>query len=170
MSGHDITTGFMIATAVMFLVCWVAVLFRKEAMEIAGAGAVVFLFTMVSRMWSASTDMPLTASPWPLQDLICGTLALVLFHKHREWWKFALAACFGAQCGAHVIYWWFVLSQGPSRDLTVNYLWVINPLFAGELLVLTAAGGQHIADHVLDRLQVLLSHGAVSGQGVARGR
>jgi len=170
MSGHDITIGFMIATTAMFLVCWAAVLFRKEAMEVAAAGAVVFLFTMISRVWSANTDMPLSSVPWPLQDLICGTLALVLFQKHREWWKFALAVCFGAQCGAHVIYWWFVLSQGPSRDLTLSYIWVINPLFGAELLVLSIAGGQHIVGNVLDRLRVFLSHGAVSGQGVARGR
>lgn len=170
MSGHDITIGFMIATAVMFLVCWSAVLFRKEALEVAGAGAVVFLFTMISRVWSANTDMPLSAVPWPVQDLICGMLSLMLLQKHREWWKFALAACFGAQCGAHVIYWWFVLSQGSSRDLTINYLWVINPLYGVELLVLTAAGGRHISGHVFDRLRMLFSHGPVHHHGVARTR
>ena len=170
MSGHDITTAFMWATAVMFAVCWGAVLFRREALEIAGAGAVVFLFTVVSRVWSANTEMPISAAPWPVQDVICGLLSVALYRKHREPWKLALALCFGVQCAAHVGYWWVVSTGGPSWRQTVDYLWVINPFFALELLILTGAGGRHIASYVLDRLRVFSGPDPFSGHGIARGR
>lgn len=170
MSGHDITTAFMWGTAVMFAVCWGAVLFRREALEIAAAGAVVFLFTVVSRIWSANTAMPMSAAPWPVQDVICGLLATALYTKHKEPWKLALAFCFGVQCAAHVAYWWVVASGSPTRLQTVNYLWVINPFFALELLILTGAGGRHIAGHVLDRLRVFSGADPFAGQGIARGR
>lgn len=161
MSGNDITTGFMIATGVMVGVCALASYLRREALEVFAAGAVVFVFTMVSRIWSANTDMPLSAVSWPVQDLICGLLAVSLFAKHREPWKFALAVAFSVQCVAHTIYWSGIVSTGAaSRADSVGYIWVINSVFAVELLILTLAGGRHVASHALDRLRVFGGSGS----------
>lgn len=171
MSGHDITTGFMIATGVMVGVCALASHLRREALEVFAAAAVVFVFTMVSRIWSANTSMPLSAVPWPLQDLICGLLAVGLFVKHREAWKFALAVAFSLQCAAHVLFWCGVVAMGTAtRADGIAYIWVINSVFAAELLILTLAGGRHVVSHALDRLRVSGGSGSFAHHGVARGR
>lgn len=155
------TTAFMISTGVMVSICALAAYLRKSALEVFAAAMVVFVFTVASRVWSANTDMPLSAIPWPLQDAICGLLAVGMFAKHRELWKLALAMSFGVQCAAHIPYWWSVFLHGsPTRSDTIGYLWIINSLFALELLILTTAGGRHVAGHVLDRLRL---HGGAPG-------
>lgn len=142
----------MIATAVMFVVCLVAARLRHAALEVLAAAAVVALFTFVSRVWSANSDMPWSAAPWPMQDLVCGVLALAMYRKDREWWKMALAVPFVLQCAAHVWYWGPVfVDGGVTVAATRAYLWVINPLFAVELGVLTIAGGGYVLSYLRDR-------------------
>lgn len=161
----------MIATGVMVGVCALASHLRREALEVFAAAAVVFVFTMISRIWSANTSMPLSAAPWPLQDLICGLLAVGLFVKHREAWKLALAVAFSVQCAAHVFYWYGITVTGATtRADIVACLWVINTVFAVELLILTLAGGRHVVSHALDRLLVSGGSGSFAHHGVARGR
>lgn len=171
MSGHDITTAFMIATTVMVVMGAVASYLERAALEVFSAAMVVFVFTVASRAWSANTAMPLSAAPWPLQDAICGLLAIGMFTKHREWWKLLLATAFGVQCAAHVVYWWTVFADGgASRGETVGYLWIINTVFAAELLILTVAGGRHIASHVLYRLRLPGGGFGLAYQRIARGK
>jgi len=170
-SGHDITTAFMIATAVMVVMGAVASYLERSALEVFSAAMVVFVFTVASRAWSANTEMPLSAVPWPLQDAICGVLAVGMFRKHQKWWKLFLALAFGIQCAAHVAYWWDVFASGEAiRAKTVGYIWIINTVFAAELLILTVAGGRHIASHVLNRLRLSGNGFGLAYQRVARGK
>lgn len=155
MTGHDWTTVFTVGTAVMVGVCAIAALLRNQALEIFAAAGMVAVFTFVSRVVSFYTDMPWSAALWPVQDVVCMVLAWALWRVQREWWKAGLAACFAVQCAAHVAYWWFVLTEGAGRDLTVAYLWIINPLFGVEVSILTLAGGRHVAGYVFDRVRLL---------------
>lgn len=150
MTGHDWTVVFTVGTAVMVLVCALAALLRKRALEIFAAAGMIAVFTFASRIVSYYTDMPWSAAIWPVQDAICVLLAWGLWRVQREWWKAGLAICFAVQCAAHVAYWWFVLTAGASRDLTVAYLWIINPIFGVVVSILTLAGGRHVAGHILD--------------------
>lgn len=146
----------MIATAVMFCVCALASWLKPEAIELFGAAGLITVFTFVSRVWSANSEMPWSAALWPPQDAICFMFAWVMWLRQREWWKLGLAICFAIQTARHVPYWWGVFIEGgPSWSQTNDYLWSINPLFAVELLILTVAGGGYVAGYVLDRVRVL---------------
>lgn len=165
------TTAFMVATTVMAVVCAIAAFLRSEALEVFSAGAAVFVFTVISRLWSSLTDLPVSAVPWPVQDLICGVMAAAMFAKHREWWKLCLALAFGAQSAFHVIYFGTVFSQGGATwAQNVEYVRPINILFAFELAVLTLAGGWHIASHVSHSLRVSGGNRPFDLSGVAGGR
>lgn len=169
MSGHDITVAFMIGTVVMFGICALASRLRPEALELFGAAGLVTAFTFASRVWSANTDLPWSAAPWPIQDAICVFISFSMWKRQRDWWKLALAICFSVQTARHVPYWWGVFLEGAPPWAENNaYLWFINPLFGVELLILTVAGGQHVVSYVSDRLRVSLDrhpHGGAFSAG-----
>lgn len=170
MSGHDITLAFMAATAAMFGICALAGRIAPQALELFAAAAVVTVFTFVSRVWSANSDMPWSAAPWPIQDVVCFCLSFAMWRKHREWWKAALAVCFALQIARHVPYWWGVFVDGEVRGETLGYIWFVNSLFAVELLTLTVAGSAHVAGYVRDRVRLSARRGPDFGSIPARPR
>lgn len=159
MSGHDWTVLFAVGTVVMIGVCALAALLRNQALEIFAAAGMVAVFTVVSRVVSYYTDMPWSAALWPIQDVVFLTLAAGLWRMRRDWWKAALAVCFAVQCAAHAAYWWFVLTEGAGQGLTVAYLWIINPLFGAEVVILTLAGGRHVAGYIFDLARLFWAGG-----------
>ncbi len=151
MSGHDLTTFMQVATGIMVLVVAVAGLLRREALEVFGAGAVVALFTIASRIITLHYDPPWSVAHYPAQDAVCVVLVWSMWLKERSWWKTLLGVIFTLQCAAHVVYWGAFFAQGfVTRDQTVSYLWAINPLFVASLAVLTLAGGGHVLGYLRD--------------------
>lgn len=155
MAWADVTTLYQTATVVMAMVCLLAVILDKSAVDLAGAAMVVFVFTVMSRIVTDELDPPWSVAHMPMQDLICVAVAWWGHKRSPRWWTQALALAFTAQLGAHTVYWGaFTLTGDVSWLRTTAYLWVINSLFVVELLILTSAGGGHVAAYVRDRLPV----------------
>ena len=156
-------TGFL---ALTFTVCALASWLRRDmGGELFAFAALVAVFTILSRVVSAYSDMPASAVLWPLQDMACAGVATAMWNNRPDRWKAAIASCFAIQCGAHVMYWWWVLTDGATWEATVAYLWIINPFFVVELSILTLAGGRLVADYVVSRRVVSLDNTPVHVAG-----
>lgn len=164
MSWQDVTAIYQASTVLMAVVCLLAVMLDRSAVDVAGAAMVVFVFTVMSRMISREMDPPWSTAHMPMQDLICVAVAWWGHRRSPRWWTFALAMAFTVQLGGHVAYWGSFAATGAVTWIqTTIYLWVINGLFLAELAILTAAGGGHVAGYVRARLPVFHRGTAVSG-------
>lgn len=171
MSWADVTTLYQSATVLMAVVCLLAVILDRSAVDVAGAAMVVFVFTVMSRMISQELDPPWSTAHMPLQDVICVAVAWWGHRRARRWWTQALALAFTAQLGAHVGYWGvFVLTGDTTWIQTTAYLWIINSLFVAELVILTGAGGGHVAGYVRSRLPLFYRGTATNGTHGKAGR
>lgn len=171
MSWSDVTALYQASTVLMAVVCLLAVVLDKSAVDVAGAAMVVFVFTVMSRMISQEMDPPWSTAHMPVQDVICVAVAWWGHKRAPRWWTLGLALAFTAQLGGHVGYWGtYALTGGVTWLQTTIYLWVINSLFVVELAILTGAGGGHVADYVRARLPLLHRGAAASGSHGKAGR
>lgn len=158
MTWHTVTELYTVALIIMGVVCGASAWVNKsEGAEVFAFASLLIVFTALSRMISAVSDMPVSAAIWPVQDLILTLLASVMWSIRRNPWKAIIAVLFAMQCGAHVGYWWGVVITGEaSRGLTVSYIWIINAVFLVEVAVMGVAGGGVIRRALRSRGGLLL--------------
>jgi hypothetical protein len=139
-----IAASFTLATITMLGICWWAGRLTPKAGDVAAIAAIVAAFVAFSRVVSGFLDPPISMMFYPLQDALMVAICMAAFVAEREKWKSDLALCFLGQLVLHA---WFWLGNDGSRDLLRSYIASNNYLFAGELVILTVAGGRHVLDH-----------------------
>ncbi len=162
MTWQDVTTLYQLATVAMVVVCILAYVVNRAALDLFAAAVVVFAFTVVSALIVEANEPPWSSAHMPPQDLICATVAWWSSRRASSgWWPRWLAIAFTAQCGIHVLYWGLLaashlFANGAGVDVLVRvYPWPINTLFLIELAILGVAGGFYVGRYVRARFALL---------------
>ena len=151
-----VSTAFTFATLAMTGVVMLAYRFTPKAGEVAGLGVMMLLGFGLGRLVSIWLDPPWSMTFYPVEDLLIMALCWIMWVKHPQPWKLALALVFLGQLGVHAAFW---LSGDQQTGALRSYILANNLAFAFELLILTVTGAGHVVVLVRDRLFLSLVGG-----------
>jgi hypothetical protein len=171
---QSVEVVYQVGTVLMALVCFAAFIVNHRTLDLLAASSVVFTFTMISAFIVDNYPAPWHSAHMIPQDVACAWVAWWAAGRTTERWPQWVKVVFATQCGIHALYWgslclsrWFFHGQADGF-LKAAYPWPINALFVITIVVLTSAGGGHVARYVRDCLRRFLHSPSAFGTGGAR--
>lgn len=118
--------------------------FTRQGSDALGFSAILVFIWVLGRVFAAVWTVPDSMAMYPLIDMLAGMTAFRAWQTQPERWKLVLTALYVGQCASHVAFW----QAWPLPGSLLRYLWVLNSLFALQLICVAWPGGSRVA-HLL---------------------
>lgn len=115
-----------------------------------GLSAMLLATWCVGRFMAVFFTLPESMTLYPVEDALCGGVAILAWKTQKAPWKLLLAALFVVQCCLHASFW--LAWNSGSKSSLLFYITCNNAIFALQLITVSWGALAHVAGSVVGRV------------------